>query len=424
MDQAGLNTQERIEYVEELGRQRGLRLSGKIAQLGLAQTVSNKNAAAEKRRKRKRDAVAAHDARRQRQQQIPRPTQSAASREVRVWESLRSRPPQALQLIVEIKRDLEGGGALEWKERQGPRGRGRPAKGSQGRKVMSYLDAERWLTRAESVGRQRTLDEVVEALAQRRAAAGESAASKEPVKQVGEAAEQPAEETGQPDTEGHARQLTVIVPGASPPPNNQLQGRQQRAALSPPALYKALYGRRLDEVTEAITRERREGRGSAEGSQVVATGAAGHARNGAWDLIKRELADEPEKLRQLQSISTTAAWRWQQFFDQLGYGAIFLVGEADLPNSFVEKDLSNAEFQRFLDLVKRINPGVVELGDALWEAVGGPAALETGDFSFPNVDAEGIRRVTAQIGKGAAVQSSQGAVVYEVADSDEGEAEE
>lgn len=141
-------------------------------------------------------------------------------------------------------------------------------------------------------------------------------------------------------------------------------------------------------------------------------------------MIKRELADEPEKLRQLQSISTTAAWRWQQFFDQLGYGAIFLVGEADLPNSFVEKDLSNAEFQRFLDLVKRINPGVVELGDALWEAVGGPAALETGDFSFPNVDAEGIRRVTAQIGKGAAVQSSQGAVVYEVADSDEGEAEE
>lgn len=252
--------------MEELGRQRGLRLSGKIAQLGLAQTVSNKNAAAEKRRKRKRDAVAAHDARRQRQQQvhgakrskrgepksdalvvdssptqdsnasqIPRPTQSAASREVRAWESLRSRPPQALQLIVEIKRDLEGGGALEWKERQGPRGRGRPAKGSQGRKVMSYLDAERWLTRAESVGRQRTLDEVVEALAQRRAAAGESAASKEPVKQAGEAAEQPAEETGQPDTEGHARQLTVIVPGASPPPNNQLQGRQQRAALSPPA---------------------------------------------------------------------------------------------------------------------------------------------------------------------------------------------
>lgn len=89
------------------------------------------------------------------------------------------------------------------------------------------------------------------------------------------------------------------------------------------------------------------------------------------------------------------AWRWQQFLDQLGYGAVFLVGEADLPNSFVEKDLSNAEFQRFLDLVKRINPGVVELGDALWEAVGGPAALETGDFSFPNVDAEGIRRVTA-----------------------------
>lgn len=61
-------------------------------------------------------------------------------------------------------------------------------------------------------------------------------------------------------------------------------------------------------------------------------------------MIKRELADEPEKLRQLQSISTTAAWRWQQFFDQLGYGAVFLVGEADLLNSFVEKDLTNAEF--------------------------------------------------------------------------------
>lgn len=96
---------------------------------------------------------------------------------------------------------------------EGMLGHGQARQASQeqrGRKVMSYLDAERWLTRAESVGRQRALEEVIEALAQRKAAVGRSWGSEEPAEQ---------------SPEGHARQLTVTVldgllTGAPPPPSN------------------------------------------------------------------------------------------------------------------------------------------------------------------------------------------------------------
>lgn len=63
MEKDGLNTQEQQEYAEDMARQRGIRLSGKVAQLGTVQTIGNAMGAAERRRKRKRDAEAAYDSR-------------------------------------------------------------------------------------------------------------------------------------------------------------------------------------------------------------------------------------------------------------------------------------------------------------------------------------------------------------------------
>lgn len=377
--------------------------------------------------------------------EIPRPTQTAESREMKAWENLRSRPPQAVQLIIQIKRDLEGGESVEWAAQQGARGRGRPSKGSRGEKIMSYQDAERWLTRAESVGRQRTLEEVVEALAQRQEA---RAAQEGPASAVGEGGQR--EGTGQ----GWALQVTAPRGGSLPPPSNQLQqlpqyGEGQRIVLQASIgqllavasriklsarhaalatmqnrLYKALYGRKLDEATATIMHARQTPDGEAVEGERRHVGTAEHARNSAWAVIRGELAGEPEKLRQLGSISTTAASRWQQFFERLGHGVVFLVNDAELPNSFIEKDLNNVEFQRFLDLVERMNPGVVELGKAIWEAVDGSVALNRGDFSFSNVDIEAIRQASAQMtGTAAVSQSNQGAIVGEVMDTDDDDLE-
>lgn len=148
-DRNCLNTQEREEYFEERRRLRDRRLTARIAQHGVTLAISNKNRDAERKRTREKDAEVmraegggggvgrknpksdelvvesspvqgegAAAGTGAEATQIPKPTQTAEAKEVAAWRRLNSQPTQMRQLILQVKRDLEGGGAVEWKECQ------------------------------------------------------------------------------------------------------------------------------------------------------------------------------------------------------------------------------------------------------------------------------------------------------------------
>lgn len=64
---------------------------------------------------------------------------------------------------------------------------------------------------------------------------------------------------------------------------------------------------------------------------------------------------------------------------------------SDLPNQFVERELTNVNFQRWLDLVKCINGQGLLYAEHVWDHISGADALVSGNLAFSAVKWHTIR---------------------------------
>ncbi|KAL1615359.1 hypothetical protein SLS56_011849 [Neofusicoccum ribis] len=178
----------------------------------------------------------------------------------------------------------------------------------------------------------------------------------------------------------------------------QVELTQQRLAWTVilDRLRKAMFADQYDRTVEAVAAERAQSR------EKQLAGPAGHARTQAKAILRRRLA----------------SWLDKHIFDarhRLSHGVAFVVSEADLPDRFVERELINADFDRWLDFVEKVNGRALAVGKNVWEKIGGPEALERGDLSF-SLDEALLTNSAFILYSGSC---SQGAVVGEVMDSED-----